>query len=1208
MKIKSVSILGFKSFMGKLDISFAQGISGVVGPNGCGKSNVVDAIRWCMGEQSPKQLRGRRMEDIIFNGAGEHKPLGMAEVTLLFENGDGSFPSPFTHDAEMAITRRLYRSGESEYLINRVHCRLKDLQEVFMDTGLGNRAYSIIGQGKIGTIIEQRPEETRVMLEEAAGVTKYRKKVEVSQRKIEATNANLQRVEDILGEVQSQMRSLKRQAAKARRYKEVCEEIRDLELILHGNTYNQLKEESGKKSRSTEDLVSEEIAGSTEISGIHARTEAMNLELEEKDVNLSVLRKNHLDLTDRVHKKEAGIESLAGEMRMLEELKTRLETEQKEIGIRLENLRREKEDLEAAQIRIREKSVALDGEISLSDERVRARKGFLKEIREDYERARSELSAGENREVSLNHESGYLNKLLDQITDSRSRMEQELAEINSRIEKIIKASERKSAAREAVSERLQEIKSAIEDENRGSEELEMIGKRVENELKSAEGELNMCLSRLTSLEGLAENFEGYQMGVRTIMKAKDFGPLKGGRVLGILADAIHVDPKYERAVEAVLAEKLQYVMVESQEDGVEAVGYLRERTKGRGSFAPLRDLEQEGGDVEKYPGFSYLLDHVSTPEKYAPLIKALLKDTVIVDDLDRAVSDWKRIRAGSAQNAKVPCLVTFEGDIIDRMGVISGGRLSQGSKGLLLRKREIEDLRKDSVKLKEKVEGLQLKLDDISARIEEKRGALEGLTEDKWSRQDDLNEYDKMLFRLGQELDQLEKLSTKISDDLNGKEIEQRKHKRDLVKLEEQLQERKARKMEEEAYFLEKERELRESDEEFEQLREVLSGLKSELLLAEEELRSAIREADMVDDNINDSLNRLEKIEEDISQGYRRRDECQRKKTDLMDELDVSYGKLKEAEKNMNRADLERRELQERIREKESKAEVLRGEIDLLREEINRAKMEQSEITFKMDNLVETVRDKFNLSLSEIYEQYLQEDFSLKDAGKRLENQKELRQRMGEVNLTAIKELEALSERLDFITGQRDDLTGSIEALQTVIKKINRTSLEKFKQAFQDIDAKLKEIFPILFDGGTAGLRLTDEARPLESGVLVEVQPPGKKLSHMGLLSGGEKALVAMTLIFAIYMVKPSPFCLLDEVDAPLDEANIDRFNNLLREIKHSSQIIMVTHSRKTMEISDRLYGITMEERGVSKLVSVDIQGVRDHALGDAPNDRHALH
>jgi len=364
----------------------------------------------------------------------------------------------------------------------------------------------------------------------------------------------------------------------------------------------------------------------------------------------------------------------------------------------------------------------------------------------------------------------------------------------------------------------------------------------------------------------------------------------------------------------------------------------------------------------------------------------------------------------------------------------------------------------------------------------------------------------------------------------------------------------------------------------------------------------------MVDDNINDSLNRLEKIEEDISQGYRRRDECQRKKTDLMDELDVSYGKLKEAEKNMNRADLERRELQERIREEESKAEVLRGEIDLLREEINRAKMEQSEITFKMDNLVETVRDKFNLSLSEIYEQYLQEDFSLKDAGKRLENQKELRQRMGEVNLTAIKELEALSERLDFITGQRDDLTGSIEALQTVIKKINRTSLEKFKQAFQDIDAKLKEIFPILFDGGTAGLRLTDEARPLESGVLVEVQPPGKKLSHMGLLSGGEKALVAMTLIFAIYMVKPSPFCLLDEVDAPLDEANIDRFNNLLREIKHSSQIIMVTHSRKTMEISDRLYGITMEERGVSKLVSVDIQGVRDHAFGDAPNDRHALH
>jgi len=1201
MKIKKLSIHGFKSFMDRLDITFPVGVSGVVGPNGCGKSNIVDAIRWCMGEQSPKQLRGRRMEDIIFSGAGNDKPMGMAEVSLLFENGDGSFPPAFAQDAELSVTRRLYRSGESEYMINKVPCRLKDIQEIFMDTGLGNRAYSIIGQGQIGTILEQKPEETRVMLEEAAGITKYRKKVEASQRKIELTEANLQRVEDILGEVQKQIRSLKRQASKARRYKAVCEEIRNLELILYANTYHELKEDSGNRLKSTEDLVQQELARSTTLSQHHARIETMNLELEEKDADLSMCRKSHLDLRENVHKKEAGIESLTREMRMQEEQEGRLKEEQEEIRTRLTNLKEEKVTLQEEVKSMEERSLEIEGETSIKEKRLKARQDFLKDIKEEYEKARSELNDGVNKEVGLNHESGYLNKMLGQITDGRSRLEKELQDFKDKIETIINASERKSLAREATAERLREIKESIEHQNMNCEELEQVRKGIESELKSAEADLNVCQSRLASLQSLTENFEGYKMGVRTIMKAHDLEPRKQGRILGLVADVIQVDSEYELAVEAVLADRLQYVIVESQEDGRQAIDYLKTRKKGRSSFVPIKDIKANGNGKAEHTQLTLLPDLVSVPEAYKPLINALLGDTVLVENLEQALSLWKN-------NGTDLCFVTNDGDMIDQRGVISGGKLTQSSRGLLARKREMSELKEKSVEYQKNVDALKLNLEKTVTEIQENKTAIEDLAENRWTCQDEINEFDKILFRLGQELDQLENLSQKISQDLERKDIEERKHKKELSRIEEELDLRKARRKKEEEYFQEKEIELKESEEEFDRFRDELAKLQADYRIIKEGRRGLLREIQMKDDFADDSLKRLEKIEEDISRGRHTRDECLMRKETLREELEVVYDELKKSEEVVNRAEQERQVFLNGIREEERKAEQLREEIEALKEKINRAKMEHSEIQFRMNNLVEKAREKADLDLSRVYEQYLDDDFSTAEVEGKLEHQKNLKQRLGDVNLTAIKEHEALKERYEFIKNQREDLMSSIESLRVAIRKINKTSLEKFAKALRDVDAKLKEVFPILFNGGTAGLRLIDETKPLESGVLVEVQPPGKKLSHMGLLSGGEKALVAMALIFSIYMVKPSPFCLLDEVDSPLDEANVDRFNNLIKEIKRSSQIIMVTHSRRTMEIVDRLYGITMEKAGISKTVTVDIQGMKNTAPENSQGDQPTVH
>lgn len=1185
MKIKKLTIIGFKSFMDKLAIDFSEGISAIVGPNGCGKSNIVDAIRWCLGEQSPRQLRGRQMEDVIFGGAGNYKPLGMAEVSILFENGNRHLPGMFSQSPEISVTRRLYRSGESEYRINNSPCRLKDIQELFMDTGLGNRAYSIIGQGRIGAILEQRPEETRIMLEEAAGITKYRKKVEISQRKMEQTESNLQRVEDILGEIQRQMRSLKRQAAKARRYKAISEGIRKLELVLSANEFRQLKETSGDRKKSTETLLQKELEKATDLSNREARLESLGLELDEKDSALSGLRGSYERLLERVHKKESRIDALSGEIKMKEELEQRLLSEKDRMEKRLLHLQEEREGIDARLKEMEKDFHELQGNTAVVEQRCESKQQALKEIKEEYERAKTILTKDLNKETGLSHESQVLSRLLGSVHDGRSRLEQEREDVKARTEKTLEVSQRKMEEREALQDRLQELNEAIEEKARRCEELEMDKATLQSEFQSAEKDLSVCQTRLSSLETITSNFEGFQQGVRSIMKAKDLDLSRRGKIIGLVADVLRVDSRYETAVEAVLAEQLQYVIVETQDDGKLAVDYLKGKARGRSSFVPLKELNGNGKahspDHTPYP---LLRDLIEVPEGYRSLVNALVSDTMVVASLDEALSAWR----GNGRNQ---CLVTLEGDMVDRRGIISGGKQSHSGIGILSRKREMAELKEKGKRLETAVARLQEKLARMSEKVLHEQRSLEDQKEEKWSCQDEINELDKMIFRLSQELDNLEKLSERIVQELNAKDTEEKKQKERLSEIEKAISQCEVRRKEEEGWIRQNELELRKHEKAFETTREELNSLKTDYRILEEEKRGLLREKERLVQYTEEAAERIEQIMKDIISGHETREACHVKRQSLQQERLILSEELKTSHEGLNLAERERQDVQARMREVEQDTRKVREEIKELREKITHARMEESEIHFKMDSLVKQVQERSNLNLPEIYEEYLQEDFSASDHERQLNQKRELRARLGEVNLTAIKEHEALKERFEFIQKQKEDILASIETLRKTIRKINKTSLEKFRETFQRVDEKLKEVFPILFNGGTASLKLTDEDHPLESGVLVEVRPPGKKLSHMGLLSGGEKALVAMALLFAIYMIKPSPFCLLDEVDAPLDEANIDRFNDLLRDIRQYSQIIMVTHNRRTMEIADRLYGITMEQKGVSKIVSVDLNG-----------------
>ena len=1182
MKIKKINLVGFKSFLDRMEIPFPGGISAVVGPNGCGKSNIVDAIRWAMGEQSAKILRGRQMEDVIFNGAEDQKPLGMAEVSVIFENGDGSFPRQFAQDAELSITRRLYRSGESEYLINNVPSRLKDIQELFMDTGLGNRAYSIIGQGRISAIIEQKPEETRAMLEEAAGITKYKKKVEESRRKIELTKTNLERVEDILSEVERQMRSLKYQASKARRFKALGKEIAALELILHANAYYELEEESHNRMKSTQDLLQEEVARTTEFSSIQAGLDALDLELQDKDKEISGLRQTFFQAKEDVNRKESILESLASEKRVQQEMENRLGQEKEEIHLRLKELVEEKADLQDKIEAVRRTSEKLEEEISLVDRRLKGRQEFLKRIRGEYEEVRARVNSGISKEMSLNQESGYLNKRIGEITDGRSRLENERAGVDQKIEELVQASGRKNEVRQALVEKLQHIEADIARERQQRDTLNQEKKEMEMEVRSAEADLNVCESRLASLKSLTENFEGFKQGVRSIMRAEDLNARREGRIMGLVADVIQVEPSYEQAVETVLGDTLQYVIVETQDDGKEAVDYLKTRAKGKSSFVPLRDLNGNGNHGHSN-GFPLLRDLVKAPEDYRPVIDMLLGDAALVTDLNEAITAWK-------SNGRDQCLVTPDGDMVDRRGIISGGKLAFGSHGILARKREIQELARKGAEMQEALKGFRGRLEQMDIQINERETSLQGLLEEKDDCQEKINELDKENFQISHELDQLEKLGTRISNELEQKDREQTMHREALREIESELQQCKQSREQEEGFLQGKERELQECEGEFERLRDELERRKMDFGLSREEEKGLTRELERIKDFTEEGQRRLQRIEEEIVEAQARYQETVNREESLKGRLHSFYERLRQAQEAVNLAEQERDHLQSRIREEDKRGDLLRSELDELKERIHRAKMEQSEVVFKMNGLVDMVREKMNLDLKEIYREHLKEDFSAMEVREELTQKKEAKERLGEVNLTAIQEHEALKERYTFITEQRADLLNSIDSLNKAIRKINKTCLERFTATFAEVDKKLKEVFPILFNGGSAGLRLVDESVPLESGVLVEVRPPGKKLSHMGLLSGGEKALVAMALLFAIYLIKPSPFCLLDEVDAPLDEANVDRFNDLLKEIAKHSQIILVTHNRRSMEIVDRLFGVTMEKQGISKIVSVNLQ------------------
>jgi chromosome segregation protein len=1183
MRIKRVEIVGFKSFKDRVVFHFDNNITGLVGPNGCGKSNLVDAIRWAMGEQSVKNLRGNAMEDVIFAGSESTGPLGMAEVVLTFEN-DGNAPAAFAEYAEISLGRRLFRSGESEYFINKTTCRLMDITDFFLGTGVGTKAYSIVEQGRVGQIVSAKPEDRRLLIEEAAGVTKYKAKKRAALRKMEATEQNLTRVRDILGEIGRRLGSLERQARKAERFKKYRAEMREIELWTSSLRYLELVAQEKRALRDEAELVGRQQAAETDLGAEESAVERLREELGEREREIFEVERSAQEVANVYKLNESHVEFLSKEAGAIARRGEENAQEVERLKDHLRQLESEDEDLErslgACEVsrqglleQLRERDLA---RAALAEEREAAARA-LEEARARSAAVRARLETAKAEENALERRRHDLGARLAKARGERDELLRQLH-----------AMERSLAhSRDALSD-VRQLKLALE-ERRGETQEDLARAReraveLEASLLALRTELGDKRSRQRSLQEIEERFEGYADGVRAVMRKRARSRESG--VLGLVTDVLAAPAELEPAVEAALGDRLQYVIVEHHEAGLEAIQYLKSESRGRSSFIPLslRSLEHGGApELGREGVVGHLRDLVSCEGVYAPIADYLLGDVTVVEDLPRALRLWR-------ENGNRSRLVTLDGEVLDPWGVVTGGSRQGAGWGLLQKKREIKELSGEISRMGRevaRVEGLYL---EARKQVATLQGHLDTLRQDAHSQELTIVQGQKDVDRAEAEL-------KRIGGRLEILAGEEREFEGELLALGAEEAELRTRVEVDAAVFAEIEGQIPRLGERAQEARERVESAHAEVTDFKVRVASLLEKGHALLRNRErnarsrqDAVERVGRLLEAIQAGLQEVRQLEEKSSGARAEMARlgAEGQALSARLGGMRQSFDGE--RGRLLEREAGLKGSREAVSELREGVHEARQRGSEASLGRTHLNQQIQDKYGEELRFQISLYHDRALPGEKEAARLAELRQILERMGDVNLTAIEEYGELKTRHDFLSTQEKDLSESLDSLRKAIAKINRTSRERFKETFEAVNEKFQEVFPRLFRGGRAYLQLTESADLLEAGVEIIAQPPGKKVQTVNLLSGGEKALTAVALIFAIFLIKPSPFCLLDEVDAPLDDANIGQFNELVLQMAEHSQFILITHNKRTMEIAENLYGVTMEEPGVSKLVNLELK------------------
>ncbi|MCU0591166.1 MAG: chromosome segregation protein SMC [Desulfobacterales bacterium] len=1202
MKLKKLEITGFKSFFDRAAIDFPEGITAVVGPNGCGKSNVIDAIRWVMGEQSVKQLRGKSMEDVIFSGTNGKPPLGMAEVSLTLSNDNGSAPEELKDFTEINVTRRLYRSGESAYLLNKQACRLKDIHNIFLGSGMGSKSYAVIQQGNIGVITEAGPEERRYFIEEAAGVTRYKHHKAEALRKIEMTHQNLLRVADIIVEIKRQMDSLKRQARKAELFNKYQTRAKELDVRLGLHHFQAFSRQIDETEALLLQLRDADLEHTAELKKLDAAVEEIKLERWQKNQAIAEQKTQKYDLQRTVDRLENDLKHLRGEIERLSRERGELQDARQGMEAKNQSMLAEIAQGETESEQLRESVAGLRATLDRERSAQEQLNTELAGMNQTLESAKSRLLDLMAREAQYRNAHQNASSNRENLRRRLKRIDEE--EVLSH-QKITQAQEREGRAQrqiEAVKAEIESLTGRIADtRQRLDEKSKALGALVK-QLQSLELERSSVRSKYATLKKMEDNFEWYKDGVRAVMKhAKPAGgaepsgsaPTDPGLegIIRLVADVIEPEPAAALAVEAALGETLQYIIVESQQAGLSAIDYLQSRNAGRSGFIPVTALhDTSAGDADRPDPSRLLLHQVSVQPGFEAIAQALLGNVVLAETLPDALSIFN-------QNGKIQTLVTRSGDVISPRGFMIGGG-KDASSGILVKKQELKTLQQQNRALEQRMENTRADLKALEADVRNLDIELQRTIEQKNQARENEIEAEKALYKVTEDLKSLRRQleiiqleqeqllgeASDLDDEIGKTDRALAAITTDITAAQTDVAANSQR--------------ISELTAQQQEANQKVVNLKLEMTTLNARLENNAGSLRRLKEFQADGLRRLEQLGFEIEQKAAKAAASQTKVAQFEQTLAENYRQIAGIDQEIERGETDYAAIDARLKESDGKISEIKDRREKALEQFRMLELEQAQRKLKREHIASQLADRYQTPFAELSAQIeTGGDAAVSDAAPDLDAlEAELNRlrtkigRIGDVNLGAIKEYQQLNERHDFLQTQKEDLEKAIDGLQQVIRKINTVSQERFMQTFQAINAKLGEVFPRLFNGGTAELVLTEPERPLETGVEYMIHPPGKKLTRMSLLSGGEKAMAAIAFIFAIFLIRPTSFCLLDEIDAPLDESNVFRFNDLLQHIGEKSQIIMITHNKRSMEFADTLFGITMEQKGVSKVVSVNLK------------------
>lgn len=1181
MYLKRLELQGFKSFADKTVLEFMPGITSVIGPNGSGKSNISDAIRWVLGEQSMKSLRGAKSLDVIFAGTQSRKSLGFAEAALVFDNTDGQLPIEYT---EVTVSRKIYRSGETGYFINKVPCRLKDVLELFMDTGIGKDGYSIIGQGKIDEILSNKSEDRRHIFEEAAGIVKYRTRKVETEKKLEHTKLNLLRINDILVEIETNIGPLKSQSEKAKKYLSLRDELKEIEIGLFAYNIEKYKE-------TLEELIKDENIMKSTCNQEEGKLERIQALKEELKFQID-------DITEKIESMQnIGFES----QKEIEQLNSDINVSNTKIQNNLENSSRYEIEIQEIEERIKVATVDIENKESKKENLKQNREKFEKELSEKQEELNKITTKLSSKEIEIE----TYKKQVEENTDLRYELQSDIStknanydnlekrklQIKSEIDTNIFELDNTRMKKEDIAKSFYEIDSKRTKIVNNLEKISSKKEEANNKIKEYDTQINLLSSDMRIKESrhkflveTEKEKEGYVKSVKALLIDCENIKELGKGMYGVLANIISVPKEYETAIEMCLGASLQNIVTNTEEDAKRLVEHLRKNNLGRASFLPItsvkgRKIESVKGKKDGIVGIAS--DLVSFDKKYEQVILNLLGRTLVVDNMQTA------IRVAKENNYSFR-IITVEGDVINPSGAITGGSVAKKTVNILGRSREIESLEKEIVKIKEKINNLE-------KEEQEYINSSEDIIEEVLALEKELQEIDityatekQKVVAIDENIERIQNRLNKLREELEHldkqkQEIEKGKSE-DLIKLQEIND-----KNEELMRIINEFADLNKDDQKYiDDLNFDITNLKISVSSFDESESSIEEISNMLKQDIENNKQSIENKKKQILQIKKDNEELDNKIKETNLKISEIKSQVEHSSETVEKFKKERIEKNEKLSKKEGEITSQFNVIEDLKSQIVKIEVKKTKTEEDLNQVIDKMWEEYELTPNSIGEYKRPDNIQLTQ--KKVNGLRTEIKELGSVNIDSIEEYKTLKERYDFMCGQRVDLEDTMSKLRKMIQDMTNIMKEQFKKQFEIINQNFGEVFKELFGGGKAELTLADEEDILECGIDITVQPPGKKLQNMTLLSGGEKAFTAIALLFAILRINPAPFCVLDEIEAALDDVNVFRFSDYLKNFSNNTQFLIITHRKGTMEVADTVYGVTMEESGISKLLSMKLK------------------